>query len=176
MKLNRNSWHAKLNGFIYGWSYVYNVDCLCPYFWGTILAGFLLPFWLLGHGIVKIADAMPETNIHFPTMSQNTKDKVGKGLGYGFICFMLTAITIYILDSIVEFGLIHVLYWFGVIAGIAGGIIGLIVLSVFLKVRYDDWRYEHPKKSKPKKKNPNLLVEFIKAKKDKHCPLVEWVD
>ena len=42
-------------------------------------------------------------------------------------------------------GLIHVLFWIGVIGGSAGGVIGLLFLVIVIRDKYDDWRNDHPK-------------------------------
>lgn len=173
MKLNRNSWHAKLNIFVYGWSYLDSVDCLCPYFWGTLLAIFLSPWWALGKGLARTIDAIPETNYQLPSMSDETKDKVGLGIAYSVFTLAIMGITFSILHNIAVHGLIHVLWVIGVIALVTGVVVGFIIGCAFAKWKYDDWRSEHPKEEKEKREN--LLMEFIKAKKNKHCPLVEWV-
>ncbi len=170
-KFSKNSWHAKLNKFIYGKWYLEGVDCLCPYFWGTILAGILLPLWLIGRGIGWIIDRVPSTNIKRPRLniSDRTKHIIGKVLGYSALFGFVTFITVAFGLFIIEFGIIHVLFWLGVGAGVIGASIGLAYVVIKIKERYEDWRYNHPKEKKP-----NLFIEMVKAKKNKHCPLVQW--
>jgi len=170
MKISKNSWHARLNEYIYGVYYIRNVDCLCPYFWGTILAMFALPLWLIGRGIGYIIDHTPD-NWHAPkiNMSYDTKERLGNIMAYGFLIFMVSIMIIGLAMAIVEYGVIHVLFWVGVAVGFIGGIIGFIFLMSLVKGRYDDWRHDHPKEHKP-----NLFMEFVKAKKNKHCPMIEW--
>ncbi len=172
MKLNRNSWHAKINSFVYGWMYLDTVDCLCPYFWGTLLAILLSPLWVLGKGIGRVIDAIPDTNYQLPSMSNKTKNKIGLGIAYTLFVLAMMGATFAILYSVYMYGIIHVLFWIGVIAGITAGLVGLLYLAVLIKERYDDWRWDHPKEERVKK--PNLFMEFVRAKKNKHCPLVEW--
>ncbi len=170
MKLNKNSWHARANEYVYGWSYLDNVDCLCPYFWGTLLAIFLTPLWALGHGIVRVIDALPETNVNLPSISQRTKNRIGTTFAYGFFGLMITLLTIAFGLAVIKYGLLNVLIVIGAIALVVSGVIGLFFLIMVIKEKYDDWRWDHPKEKKP-----NLFMEFVRAKKNKHCPLVEWV-
>ena len=167
MKLNRNSWHAKINTFVYGWMYLDTVDCLCPYFWGTLLAILLTPLWIIGKGVGRLIDAIPATNYTLPSVSDKTKNRVGLGIAYSLFTLAIMGLTFAILYTAFMYGIIFVLMWVGIIALMAGALLGLIFLIILIKERYDDWRGDHPKK-------PNLLMEFIRAKKNKHCPLVEW--
>ena len=194
MKLGKNSWHAKVNKFIYGSYYLEDVDCLCPYFWGTIIAMFAVPIWLTGYGIAKIIDTIEDQGWSLPKrrhifvsknqgwslpkrrhifVSKNQKDIIGKIIGYSFLFIIASMITIAIGLAIIEYGLAHVLFWTGVVLGVVGAFIGIVFLAVYLKERYDEW---HDSNTIATQKKPNLLVEMFKAKKNKHCPLVSWVD
>ena len=171
MKLSKNSWHARLNTYIFGEYYTRSVDCLCPYFWGTILAILCLPLWLIGHGIGYIIENFPETGWHAPklNMSYDTKQKIGNIVGYGFLVFIAVIAIIGLTMAIIEYGIIHVVFWIGIGIGFICGFIVFASAMFWIKEKYDDWRSDHPKEHKP-----NLLVEFIKAKKNKHCPLITW--
>lgn len=168
MKLKRDSWHAKLNAFVYGSGYLESVDCLCPYFWGTLLAILISPLVLIGKGIAVCIGAIPHVNV--PSMDLKTKNKVSNIIGYGCLAFITTLVTALIVSALIEFGLMYVLYWIGVIAGVTGAVTGVVFFGIWIKYKYDDWRDDHPKEDKP-----NILMEFVKAKKNKHCPLVQWV-
>jgi len=165
------SWHAKLNRYIYGKNYLDGVDCLCPYFWGTILAGILLPFFMIGKGIAFVIDHIPAVNIDLPTidMSYKTRNRIGSVVLYGLLGILVSVLIFGLYLAIIKLGLIVVLIVIGSVAGVIAGIIGLIFLGYWIRDKYEDWRYDHPKEDKP-----NLLIEFIKAKKNKHCPLVKW--
>ena len=173
MRLSNNSWHAKLNTFVYGYRYLDSVDCLCPYFWGTLLAILCVPVWLIGHGIARLLDVIDESGISLPRLniSYDTQRKIGLGVAYGLLFGAVVGITFGILNAITEYGLINVLILIGLIALAVVGLIGLALLLINLAERYNDWRYDHPREKKP-----NLLMEFVKAKKNKHCPLVEWTE
>jgi cytochrome c biogenesis protein CcdA len=149
---------------VFGRFYIKNVDCLCPYFWGTILALIALPIVLIGKGIDKIP------HVNFPHVNDERRRQLGSIGAYVFIGLLSFFVSAIITLMLIKYGLITVLFWVGVIGGVFGSLIGLVFLGAFLKQEYDDWRNEHPKQDRP-----NLLLEFIKAKKNKHCPLVNWV-
>ena len=121
-------------------------------------------------------DAVEEQGWSLPNrphiyVSHNQKHIIGYTLGYTFLFMFVSAITIGIGQLIIKYGIIHILFWFGVAVGAVGAFVGLAYLVYLIKERYDEWRLGHPKKKKP-----NLLVEMFYAKKNKHCPLVQWED
>ena len=173
MKLGKNSWHARVNKFIFGEDYLESVDCLCPYFWGTILAIVAIPLWLIGHGISRIIDAVENTGFTFPQLHVNRTVKriIVATLGYTSL-FSFVGIIAYMIGlAIIKYGIIHVLVWLGIAVGVVGLFVGTVFVISNIKERYDEWRLGHPKEKKQ-----NLLVAMFYAKKNKHCPLVSWVD
>lgn len=173
MKLSKNSWHARVNKFIFGEDYLESVDCLCPYFWGTILAIVAVPLWLIGHGISRIIDAVENTGFTFPQLHVNITVKriIARTIGYTSL-FSFVGIIAYMIGlAIIKYGIVLVLIWLGLAVGIFAGFCGLVYGISLLKEKYDEWRLGHPKEKKP-----NLLIEMFKAKKNKHCPLVSWVE
>lgn len=106
-------------------------------------------------------------------------NSVGKRLGYGIgIYFMLFVgwclLSVFSLlfttvesKTFLEFCVIlGTLFWFILIFI---GLIGLVERNKQRKIKYDEngrriW--EEPK--------PNLFIEFIKAKYNKHCPRIDW--
>ena len=168
---SKNSWHARLNRYIYGWSYVENVDCLCPYFWGTILAILALPLWLLCKGVGCVIDYIEDKGwrIPRPNISRNTKNKINNIIGYGFLGLLCTIFVVGIGFAIINYGIWEVLKWAGILLGVIGACFGVALFGICIYQRYQDWRDEHPRS-----RRPNIVIQYIKAKKDKHCPRVIW--
>ena len=55
--------------------------------------------------------------------------------------------------------------------------VGGIVLSVvWCKQKLDDWAERTPVDKPQKKKQPNVVLEYVKAKKRKICPIIEFED
>ena len=57
----------------------------------------------------------------------------------------------------------------------------LIFLLSLADTAWDDFKYKRAEKKreaddKPKEKKPNIFIEFIKAKKEKVCPIIEFED
>lgn len=161
MKIKRTSWHAKF------YKAIYVTDTLptnlCPYFWKLVLAVITLPI----------------TSVSFFGKCYRFADR-----------FSWLAITIFIEHVVFAIGLCFSLM-FGLvpikglftfhdfliangmgIVGVAG--IALIMFTWCKVAEYNDRRMAKVKA--PKVKQPNVLVEFVKAKKNKHCPMIEWED
>lgn len=161
MKIDTNSWHYKLNNYVYGSEMPKN---LCPYFWGTVLSVTFLG-WAMW-GIVKIAEAidrqhwsMPSFNIGF----LKYLERHSKFLVYGLYGGMAL--------------------WGGTSYFVFGNPGGLMLLGVagggtFYFTFRDKFVSYKPKKIyiPPQKKNPNLFVEMVKAKHHSMCPRLDFVD
>lgn len=169
-RFSKKSWHAKLNKMIIGESYLNNVDCLCPYFWGTLACIGIFPLFLMYKGIEKGLQALPKTNIKMPNISRCTKDKLQMIVAYSALILAVTSVSALVTSKIIELGVWEVLLWTGLIAGIIVILGGCIVGAVKLAEHIERWYNNKPKKEK----KPNLLLEMIKAKKNKHCPLLRW--
>ena len=62
--------------------------------------------------------------------------------------------------------------------GIANAV-GLCVFAIVAAVTYIKHLISSKKEnSNPikKEKKPSIIIEYIKAKKNKHCPMIEWED
>ena len=62
--------------------------------------------------------------------------------------------------------------------GIAN-VVGLCVFAIVAAVAYIGHLISSKKenrKSIAKEKKPSIIIEYIKAKKNKHCPMIEWED
>ena len=159
MELNRNNKSAKL----YRWFYETTEmpDNLCQYFWELVLAIIISP--------IKITLELPTFIVEKITREESGGKKFAIGIIYWFIlicglCVLFSATRFFydykegsLPDIISVVGL-------AIIAGVIGGFI-----IVFIVCLVED--YILRRKDKKKK---NLIVEFIKAKKNKYCPKIDW--
>ena len=164
MKADNESIHRKFNNWAWGYS-IYAIDSnLCAYFWGTLLAIIASPLILLGKTLGYIIDHI-DININWPTlptMSRETEHRILVVMGHT----VLAGCTIGYLLLVIYLGF-DVLFWTG---AVIGAVVGCILVGILLGMAADKYRESHPKKDK----NPNLAWEWIKAKKNKNCPLLEW--
>lgn len=177
MKLNSNSLSSKLYRWFYGTNDLPNN--FCPYFWKLLLAWItLIPYVLFCIPVI-----IYEMRDKYKGIYEYSDNSVGKRLGYSIgIYFLLFVgwclLSVFSLlfttveeETFLEFCVIlGTLFWFVFI------LIGSIELVKHIreknkqrKIKYDEngrriW--EEPK--------PNLFVEFIKAKYNKHCPRIDW--
>lgn len=146
--INRNSALHRFNkkwAWRGGWSADNDVKTLCQYFWMTV--GSLLKLFLSTIAIVVFA---------------------------GFILTALTMIGVGIFDD--DTYLTNNPWWWWVIApfvgaGVIGGIVGLAFLLAATFYIIKEWCKKA--KSKVKQRPPTLLGQYVKAKKERVCPLVE---
>jgi hypothetical protein len=169
LKFSYESWHAKINWFSFRFVPAKRTS-LCPYFWLTVLACICVPFVALGRPIGRAIDRMEP-------WSRTSKARVAvalwlvwMGLWGGYATY----------ESIINIGLWATLFWAGVIVAVVGLFIGLFLLIMwFLDNRVPQSRpvresrpYRQPKA--PREPRPSLFLMWIKAKKDKVCPIVEF--
>lgn len=155
MKIKRTSWHAKFYKAIY----VTNTlpTNFCPYFWKLVLAVITLPI----------------TSVSF----------LGRCTSFGdrFSWIFITAFIEGIIFSVglllsMMFGLISPtskINWHEFLIANGMGIAGCATIALFVYLIDKLSKREH---KAAKEKQPNILVEFVKAKKNKHCPMIEWED
>lgn len=180
MKIGKNAWHAKLNDYVYGNNYSYYSTNLCPYFWGTILAIISLPLVICGKGMNSAIDNtdvhMPSVDlpsVDLPSISDETLTNIGKGLL--IVVLGVASVILYYIGEAVSW--YNFFLGLGIILGVVGAIVGIILSSIWLQDKYRDWRREHPKPYKPYvEPTPNMLLEYLKAWKHNHCPMLQWVE
>lgn len=195
MEFSTSSWHYKLVERVYGRSYFYlgydtrkNVS-LCKYFWSTVLGCILYSIWIPIKYIIvlplqKLSKHFPETKYDFntPKISEKSKDRIGMGFLIGFLCIIAGA-AIYglIVDfwkSLMLIGVVSLMI--GVIVGIAVGI--NMLADLIRKYRHQKIRTklenEYIREMKPKQKDTfwNMLKEYLKNKKQKVCPFLNFKD
>jgi len=173
MQLSKESTTASL----YRWYYATKnmPQSLCPYFWKVV---------------VMYLTLIPYTIFSLPYMILNGKDKSsgwgekpGTGLllyiGLGLVAAMFWSLTIFFVglypkDSFAQgMQILGLMLWLVVI------VCTVIFGSKWLygkykqsKIKYDEHGYRiwEP----VKEKEPNLLVEFVKASYNKYCPKIDW--
>lgn len=200
MEFSKSSWHYKLVSKFYGAGYFYNYELegefdkmftgdfptgikpirknisLCKYFWSVVLATVLTGLYMpvkylivmpLSFAITGLASVLPSVDIdvNLPKISYKTRDRIGKimvisllgvlgGLViYGLLTQFLTTIT-YIIE----------------IAFVTGAYVGIRLLLDEIH------RRKLAKKKIKQPDNPNLVKEFVKAKKSKICPIITFRD
>jgi hypothetical protein len=178
MKLNSNSISSKLYRWFYGTKELPNN--LCPYFWKLVLAWLVfIPYSLFC--LPVILHELFDKNYKYTDNS--TGKRIGFSLGIYVILFfifsMLSVIGWFFVlpekDSFYQFmGTIGILFWIVLI--VIGGIEGtkaLIEWNYRRKIKYDENGYRIY--DEPKEKT-YLIVEFTKAKYNKYCPKIDWMD
>lgn len=160
MKIKRNSLHARFYKFMYCTNTL--PLNLCPYFWKLVLAIVTLPITVFSF---------------FPFVKNNYFEERFGPVWIFAICELLTA----------SIGLL-VSSFFGWIdphgpanlkdLGIANAV-GLSVFAIVAVVAYIRHLISSKKENSnsiAKEKKPSIIIEYIKAKKNKHCPMIEWED
>ena len=179
MKLNQNSISSKLYRWFYGTKEL--PTNLCPYFWKLVLAWLVLvPYSLVCLPVIL-------TEIYNKKYSY-TDNSTGKRIGLSaiiyimifFILCMITTISWFFIllekDSFYGFmGTIGGLLWVtSIVIGIIEGAKALKERNQRRKIKYDERGNRIWDESKEEK--TYLVVEFVKAKYNKYCPKIDWVD
>lgn len=157
MKIKRTSWHAKFYKAIY----VANTlpTNLCPYFWKLVLAVITLPI----------------TSVSLLGRCRSFGERFSWLFAAAFIEGIIFAVGLLLS---MMFGLISStskVNWHEFLIANGMGIAGCAAIALigYLCEMLSKRNY---KTAKVKEKQPNILVEFVKAKKNKHCPMIEWED
>lgn len=149
MKINKNSFSSKI------YKYVYNVEDwelpnnLCSYFWKLIGAFLIIPLFLISHLIIAVIKRRIK------------REDLPLGI-----------LLLYSLLSLFGMVMVHfteptnLFYIFIEIFGITGYIILTMSIIGYVIYRLD----------KKYKGGNNIVSEYIKAKKNKMCPRIEWVE
>jgi hypothetical protein len=180
MKLNQNSISAR----IYRWFYMTDEmpQNLCPYFWKLVIAYILL----IPCGILYLPITILRTDV----------TETGERLALGFFSWIAILGALLMIFPITYFfygffpngttynswQLIGIALWVGAFAlGISYGIAHLSSERRRkreirnLEYMWDEYGvYVKNPNYKPYEKNPNIIIEFIKAKYNRYCPKIEW--
>ncbi len=195
MEFSKNSWHYKLVNKFYGEEYFIDYEVkfsgrgfrghtkvdknisLCKYFWSVVLATFATALYMpikyllvipIGFIVRKISSVIPsvEIEVNLPRMSYETRDKVGKVV-LGFFLGIVIGLAIY--GLIVKF---WATFWYIVEIGIVVG----VWVGARLSLDYIVERRRRRDRETKLPKDPNLVKEFVKAKKSKICPIIKFKD
>ncbi len=174
MTINYNSFSSKLYRWFYGTNKMPNN--LCPYFWKLIIAFVLaipifvltLPFEIAQLFAKKTLEDFDKTPIHIRLFIS-----VLTVLFLICVAAVLAPISLFF-GYVPEKGtLIQDLFILGTFIWILVLFFGSIKLFDYLKDRYSS---NSGNRKRNKVKGDNILIEFVKAKYNKYCPKIEWVD
>jgi len=173
MQLSKESTTASL----YRWYYATSTmpQSLCPYFWKVVIMYLtIIPYTIL---------SLPYMMMRGGDKSSTWGEKPFSGtliwIGLGLILSMLFSLTIFFgwdfpVNSFAgHTQIIGLLLWVVAIGfSIIYGSFKLVDMYKESKIKYDEdgYRIWEPKKAK----EPNLLIEFIKASYNKYCPRIDW--
>lgn len=179
MKLKSNSISSKLYRWFYATEYL--PTNLCPYFWKLVLAWLVL----IPYSLVCLPVILTEI---YDKEYKYTDNSTGKRIGLSAIIYGMIFV---ILCLILFFGLFFIepekgsLYQFmstfggftwivTIVVGSIEGVKALKERNQRRKIKYDErgnriW-------DEPKEEKTYLVVEFVKAKYNKYCPKIDWVD
>ena len=162
MKIKSKSWHLRL---VQMYDEFYVPRDLCSYFWVVAGAIVLSLFVLVAFTAFSLGIAILFINL-----------KIGKKIktsrtdeAIAFLSALLTLVLYSTIGFTIAFLLDgHLIY--GIIT-VSSGIFLTCILWIFT-ILFIKHHFEHEQKEH----TPNLLIEFIKAKKHKVCPLIEVIE
>ena len=174
MTINYNSFSSKLYRWLYGTNKMPNN--LCPYFWKLIVAFVLaIPIFVLTLPFEIIRLFAKTTREDF-----NDVPIWGRLFMSALTILFLICVAAVLVPISLFFGyvpeqgtLIEDLFILGTFIWIVAFIFGSIRLFEYLKDRYDS---NSGNRKRNKVKGDNIVVEFAKAKYNKYCPKIEWVN
>jgi hypothetical protein len=163
MRLDRNSWHVRLNRFVYGQEAKLNPN-LCPYFWKTVVA---LPLSLLAalgtlvrtlvHNY-QTRSGVASDSLAFQKTRYHSEDPVrvysNLSIGFDYGGLLVLAVGILVLIGIVIHAIIMAPASLLVIAGIA--VVGALIFGLYIS--FDLWG--------------GMIYSFYEGV----CPAVKWTD
>ena len=179
MKLKSNSISSKLYRWFYATEYL--PTNLCPYFWKLVLAWLvLIPYSLVCLPMV----IMELTDKTYKYGDNSTGKRIGMSTIIYFMIFLLSSMISLICaffispekDSLYLYmASLGAMIW--VVAIVVGGVEGYKAFKDWnyrRKIKYDENGYRIW--DQPKEEKTYLVVEFAKAKYNKYCPKIDWVD
>lgn len=179
MKLKSNSISSKLYRWFYGTKEL--PTNLCPYFWKLVLAWLVL----VPYSLVCLPVILTEI---YDKEYRYTDNSTGKRIGLSAIIYIMI---FSILCMVSFFGIFFInpeedsFYFFTVTLGSMLWIVTIVVGSIegvkALKERNQRRKIKYDERGnriwdEPKEEKTYLVVEFVKAKYNKYCPKIDWVD
>lgn len=161
MKLDKNSWHARFWCKAYDESYNFLPTNLCSYFWDIVWAIVWLPFtWWT----------------YFWDSVDYHVERIKYGALGTYIIMMLGMMGDGIAKTKFNQGGVWSFIWGIPIGAAIFCLVLAVIASLVFTVRFAIRNtIDKPKKIK-QQKSPNILSEYIKAKKKKLCPIITWED
>lgn len=170
MKISTDSWHYKMICTMWEFDrWNPPPKSLCPYFWTVVGSTLVFPLWRLVMAAKDIHFDMPKPSWSLPSMSHSRRVTIARTAGV-VLCVGFGIYDIYIGSYI----LAGVMFGFAVYNALPSGFLGELIKSHRKEKAFKPRKYKEPKIKKPKE--PNLFWEYIKARKQKVCPLIEYVD
>lgn len=179
MKLNSNSISSKLYRWFYGTNDLPNN--LCPYFWKLVLAWLVvIPYSLIS--IPVIIMELREKNYEYNDCS--TGGRIGLSvvlyvLLFGIGC-MLSIFGCFFIEPEKD-----TFYMFAVMIGAMLWVVAIVFGIIEGEKAFREWNYRRKIKydenglriwDEPRQEKTYLVVEFAKAKYNKYCPKIDWVN
>jgi len=167
MKFKVNSWHARFYNHAYNIKPVYDVSNGCTYFTKVTWALLTYPLYCIGFLFYWIFSSETKRKYARPSMSEGFWLQI-----FIFLhIFVFTMVGYGVLTNETSLEISGLLFWIAsffaglaimVIAIMAGGVVVAIVLGIgsLFKRRNDD----------------GFFTSAYKSWKNKHCPIIEWVD
>ena len=166
MKLNKKSWHCKLYKWAFCTTDKYLPANLCNYFWSVMLATVTLPLTAVSVFVNNID--MFGTRVFLSVLLYICSFVVWF---IGFILLRLTCDPTFSSKHTVFEDYSH--NWIAYAALPVG--VALTWLVMYAVKLVCDWSDNLSYREKAKvKKQPNIVVEYLKAKKEKACPFIDW--
>lgn len=176
--LNMDSLHAK----IYRWFYCKEKSAmpkgLCPYFWSSIIMWLIIfPYSIFVLPIIVIEALRNDyTNGEYPSFVRALL-----ALFFYLCCLTLFVLSAPILNIFYHYGVKSFMNTFvcgGYVFWVFGLLVGLVYLISYvvkkIKSSISGKKYDEFGRRIWEEKQPNLLIEFIKAQYEKRCPRIEW--
>jgi len=166
MKLNKKSWHCKLYKWAFCTTDKYLPANLCNYFWSVMLAAVTLPLTLVSVFISSID--MFSTRVFLSVLLYICSVAVWF---IGFILLRLTCDPIFSSKHTVFENYSH--NWIAYAAlPVGAALTWLVMYAISLLFEWTDNLHWNDRGKV--EKQPNIMVEYLKAKKEKACPFIDW--
>jgi hypothetical protein len=162
LRLSVNSFHYKTVRYVMGQDYFLYRVSLCKYFWTFVASVLLLPFWIFFNSLKKI---------HWPHVEIPKVEWPKLKRGELIRKLILTSLNSGLATAEI---ILHQWFW----AALLIAVTFFLWFGKYMLHAIEDWNdAKYPKAKKiPKPKEPNLAVEYLKAKKGKFCPYIVWED
>lgn len=172
MKISTESWHFKLMCEVmqYDRDVPFNQppSSLCKYWWTLVASVLSYPFFKFGKWMNNIHFNIKKPSLGI-SVSDNRKAMIVRICGVSF-CLGIGIYDIIMGDYIFA----GIMFFFAVYNALPRGFFGELIKGINKNRPPKPKKYKAPKIKKPKE--PNLMWEYLKARKHKVCPLLEFVD